>query len=194
MIDLDYLYYEWLLTRLDPDGVNEGLAYLCALLHRCTFSRRVGNDINRAVDGANLRKDFLVQMEEVDFDPRLETALLDMECTWLEMLIALSVSLDYLYDGGIEARFIELVTNLELDSILQLGGPSRSEMMEEYDQHLVDKVTSKVDRNRFNRNGRGGIFPLQNKDHPDQREVEIWDQHAAYFRERLEGVLWTSTR
>lgn len=148
----------------------------------------MGNDINRAEDGANLRKEFLSQMEDANFDPRVTNSLLDAECTWLEMLVALAISLDYLYDGGVETQFVELITNLELDPILSVGGPSRSEMMEEYDQHLVDVVTSRVDDNHFDQDGRGGIFPLKNQDHPDQRGVEIWDQHAAYFREKLEGV------
>lgn len=188
MTDLEYLYFEWLLTRLDPGGVREGVAYLCSLLHNCAFKRRVGNDINRATDGANLRKEFLSQMEDANFDPRITNALLDMECTWLEMLVALAIGLDYLYDGGVEEQFVELVSNLGFDTILSLGGPSRSDMMGEYDQRLVDVVTSNVDANLFDENGHGGLFPLRENDHPDQRGVEIWDQHAAYFRERLKGV------
>ena len=188
LTDIEYLYYEWLLTRLDPGGVREGVAYLCSLLHNCVFRRRVGNDVNRAQDGANLRKEFLEQMEDADFDPRITNALLDMECTWLEMLVALAIGLDYIYDGGVEEQFIELVDNMGFDPILSVGGPSRSEMMEEYDQRLVDVVTSNVDRNLFDENGVGGLFPLHKQDHPDQRGVEIWDQHAAYFREKLEGV------
>jgi hypothetical protein len=188
LIDLDRLYFEWLLTRLDPSGVREGVAYLCGLLHECPFRRRVGNDINRAKDGANLRKEFLIQMEDADFDPHVTNALLDMECTWFEMLVALSIGLDFLYDGGVEENFIELITNLELDALIRVGGPTRSEMMEEYDQRLVDVATSNVDKNKIDENGNGGLFPLKKDNHPDQRGVEIWDQHAAYFREKLEGV------
>lgn len=188
MIDIERLYFEWLLTRLEPEGVREGTAYLCGLLHNCSFKRRVGNDVNRAEEGAALRGEFLSQMEEADFDPRITNSLHDAECTWLEMLVALAINLDYLYDGGIEGQFVELLTNLELDPILTVGGQSRSEMMGEYDQHLVDVVTSRVDDNHIDENGSGGLFPLTKPDHPDQREVEIWDQHAAYFREKLEGV------
>jgi hypothetical protein len=188
LIDLDRLYFEWLLTRLDPSGVREGVAYLCGLLHECPFRRRVGNDINRAKDGANLRKEFLIQMEDADFDPHVTNALLDMECTWFEMLVALSIGLDFLYDGGVEENFIELITNLELDALIRVGGPTRSEMMEEYDQRLVDVATSNVDKNKIDENGNGGLFPLKKDNHPDQRGVEIWDQHAAYFREKREGV------
>lgn len=199
MIDLEELYFEWLLTRLDSDGVHEGVAYLCGLLHGNVFRRRVGNDVNRAADGANLRKDFLTQFEDADFDPHVTNYLLDMECTWLEMLIALASALDYLYDGGVEGRFLELCGNLGFNPIMQLNRPNdsayleRSEEDQEHDFRTVEHALSVVDNNEFDANGNGGIFPLRKNGHPDQREVEIWDQHAAYFRERLEGVLWTST-
>lgn len=195
MVDLEDLYFEWLLTRIDPEGVREGVAYLCSLLHECPFRRRVGNDVNRAVNGANLRKEFLTQYEDAGFDPHVTNALLDEECSWLEMLIALSRDLDYLYDGGIEGRFLELITNMKLDALIRFV-PNRSEMMEEYDEHLVHTVTNDININNIDRYGHGGLFPLKKRNHPDQREVEIWDQHAAYFSERLEeeGVLWTSTR
>jgi hypothetical protein len=192
VIDLENLYFEWLMTRLDPDGVREGVAHVSALLYNCEFTRRVGNDINRAKDGANLRKDFLTQMDDADFDPHVTNALLDMECNWLEMLIALATAIDYYYDGGVEDRFLELVDNLGLGALVEFD-PNRSEMMTEYDQHAVDFATNRVNENQIDSNGRGGIFPLKKRNHPDQREVEIWDQQGAYFNEKLEGVLWTST-
>lgn len=189
MIDLDVLYFEWLLTCLDPDGVLEGVAYVGDLLHNCEFTRRVGNDVNRAIDGANLRKEFLSQFADANFDAHVTNELMMKECSWFEMLVALSRHLDFTYDGGVENRFIELITNLALDPMLQYG-PGRPEHMREYDQRFVDVVTDDVDNNRFDKDGHGGLFPLAKNDHPDQRLVEIWDQHAAYFRERLEGVLF----
>lgn len=192
MIDLENLYFEWLLTQLDSDGVSDEVAYVSDLLHNCPFQRRIGHDINRAKDGANLRKDFLNQMHEVDFDPHVTNDLLMLECSWFEMLVALSQHLDYLYDGGVEARFLELVSNLGLEETISFY-PRRAEVLGEQDQELVCSVTSCVDNNEIDRRGRGGIFPLQTNKHPDQREMEIWDQQAAYFTERLEGVLWTST-
>lgn len=188
MTDLEDLYFEWLLTRLDPDGVTEEVAYLCELLFRCDFKRRVGNDINRAADGADLRKEFLLQFEDANFAPSITNDLMMMECTWFEMLVALARHLDYLYEGGVEGRFTELVTNLRLGPFLRFGSePMRG------DQTIVDTITSNFDESRFDRDGHGGLFPLRKSGHPDQRRVEIWDQHAAYFREKLEGVLWTST-
>lgn len=188
VVDLEDLYFEWLLTCLDEDGVTEELAYLCGMLHRCDFLRRVGRDINRASEGASLRKEFLEQFSEANFAPNVANELLNMECTWLEMLIGLARDLDYLYDGGVEARFIEMITNLAMDGFLTYRHIATRE-----DQRFVDYVTHSVDRSLFDRDGHGGLFPLRQSDHPDQRKVEIWAQQGAYFRERLEEVLWTST-
>lgn len=192
MIDLDSLYFEWLLTRLDPDGVSDQVAYVCSLLHKCPFERRVGLDVNRAKDGSNLRIEFFSRHENVRFDQHDVDELLMLECSWLEMLVALSERLDFLYDGGVEYRFVELMSNLGLEHMLRFH-PHRTEQDEMDDQYKIDTVTSIVNHNEIDRDGHGGLFPLYLDDHPDQRDVEIWDQHAAYFRERLEGVLWTST-
>jgi hypothetical protein len=189
VINLDALYFEWLLTCLDPEGALEGVAYVGDLLHNCEFERRVGNDINRAIDGTELRKEFIAQYSEADIDPWLTNELMMTECSWFEMLVALCRHLDFTYDGGVEERFIELITNLTLDPMLQ-HGPSRSAHMREYDQRFVDVATHNVDTNNFDKNGHGGLFPLTRPGYPDQRRVEIWDQCGAYFHERLEGVLF----
>lgn len=189
MIDIDVLYFEWLLTCLDSEGALEGVAFVGDLLHNCDFKRRVGNDINRAVDGANLRKEFLTQFEDLELDPRLTNDFMMKECSWFEMLVALARALDFLYEGGVEGRFIELVKNMALGPMLR-HGPDRSVRMRNYDQQTVYIATDDIDGNRFTKDGHGGLFPLHKVGHSDQREAEIWDQHAAYFHERLEGVLF----
>jgi hypothetical protein len=188
--DLEDFYFEWLLRRIDPEGLREGVIYICSLLHNCVFRRRVGRDINFAVDGAGLRKLFL--HDEEDYDPDEAEDLLMRECSWFEMLVVLADKLDYLYDGGVEGRFLELTSNMGLDPLLA-PNIHKSKRMETFDQGFVNIATSRIDNNRFDRNGRGGLFPLNHQPYQDQREVEIWLQHAAYFNERLEGVLWTST-
>lgn len=192
MNDLETTYFTWLTHQLDPEGVTDGVAYLCELLHNCDFMRRVGRDINRAADGADLRKEFFEEVGTSQFHPDDVDDLLSRECSWLEMLIALSRALDYLYEGGVDGRFAELITNMKLGSVTVFNA-ARSERTRQYDQRRVEIVTSNIDNNRFDRDGNGGLFPLKKTGHSDQRGVEIWDQHAAYFRERLRGVLWTST-
>lgn len=187
MIDLESLYFDWLMSKFDPKGVTWGIANLSHMLHDIVFERRVGNDINRATDGINLRRAFLTDFDDVRMSPRMSNDLMDMECSWLEMLIALADALDYRYDGGVELRFIEMVENAGLGPVL-----SAVEYDDE-DRDLVEEVCDRIDRNHFDYDGRGGLFPLSKPGHLDQRRVEIWMQHAAYFREKLEGVMWTST-
>lgn len=192
MIKLEDLYFEWLLGAIDPDGDTEGVEYVGGLLHSCDFLRRVGNDINRAKDGADLRKEFLVEFDDANLGPSVTNDLLLQECSWLEMLIALSRNLDFLYDGGVEYRFLELTSNMGLLPLM-VDDPKRSRYHENKDLILVDLICTRINENRIEPNGLGGLFPLAKPNHPDQRSIEIWEQASAYFRERLEGVLWTST-
>lgn len=187
MIDIDAMYFKWLMSRFDDP--TPGLERVCRMLHENVFQRRVGNDLNRAADGEALRRKFLDDYAEVDIDPRVANDFLQQDCSWFEMLLALSESLDYLYELGVKEHFIELITNLGLLKLMF----RTSRRYDEIDQDLVDAATNRVDHNLFDADGHGGLFPLNKHDHPDQREVEIWDQHAAYYRERLEGVMWTST-
>lgn len=186
MINIDALYFKWLMSRFDDP--TPGLERVCGMLHENVFQRRVGNDVNRAIDGEALRKKFLDDYDDAGIDPRVTNDLSNQSCSWFEMLLALSESLDYLYELGVKEHFIELISNLGLLKLM-----FRSSRYDEIDQDLVDAATNRVDFNLFDPDGQGGLFPLTKHDHPNQREVEIWDQHAAYFRERLEGVMWTST-
>lgn len=186
--NVDDLYFKWLMNQLEQP--TKPLIRLCEMLHNNTFTRSVGNDVNRAAEGERLRQRFLNDFSDARIDPRTSNwLLLENECSWLEMLIALSESLDFLYEGGVQERLVELVDNLGLSAVLTSPQDGR---YDEVDQDFVDSATTRVDNNLFDSNGYGGLFPLQSDDYPDQREVEIWEQHAAYFREKLEGVVWTS--
>lgn len=192
MIDVDSVYFEWLLTQIDSEGVQEGVAHLCGLLHNCDFTRRVGRDFNRAQDGTELRQEFLRQFSDIRIDPHTSNAMMDVECSWLEMLIGLARRLDYLYDGGVESRFLEMIENMKLGPLMEWN-PRRTRDAHIRDQERVDEVTDMINDSQFDEHGHGGLFPLQTPNHSDQRRAEIWEQHSAYFNERFEGVLWTST-
>lgn len=182
--DIDALYFRWLMERFEDP--SPGLERVCLMLFQNIFQRRVGNDVNRATDGRSLRVHFLDDWSEANIDPRISNQFLEDECNWFEMLVALASGLDYLYDGGVKENFVMLIDNLGLAKLMmRVGGRYK-----EIDQQLVDEATNRVDYNLFDPDGHGGLFPLTKHQHPDQREVEIWDQCAAYFRERLEGVLF----
>lgn len=184
MIDIHRLYFGWLMSRFASP--TSGLERVCGMLHTNGFQRRIGNDVNRAADGEALRRLFLDDYTEADIDPSVTNDFMRGPCSWFEMLMALAESLDYVYDGGVQEHFVELVENLGLKVVYSRVAVRYDEI----DQDLVDAACNRVDFNQFDPDGKGGLFPLVKHDHPNQREVEIWDQHAAYFRERLEGILW----
>lgn len=186
--DVDRLYFRWLLEQMESP--NDAIGRLGAMLHCNTFTRDIGYDSNRAVEGTRLRLEFLDDYASANIDPRVLNQMQMEDCSWFEMLVALSRQLDYLYDGSVQKRFLELIDNLGLTKVLNSPKDGR---YDEIDQDLVDHATTRVDHNLFEANGHGGLFPLNARSYPDQREVDIWGQQAAYFRERLEGVLgWTS--
>lgn len=185
--DVDTLYFKWLMGLLEAP--TQKLGRLASMLHNNTFTRSVGNDSNRAAEGIRLRYRFMEDYQDARIDPRTLNYLMEQECSWLEMLIALSEALDYLYEGGVQERLLELIENLGLSKVLLSPIDGR---YDEVDQDLIDLATTRVDHNQFDSDGHGGLFPLSKPNNPDQREVEIWEQHAAYFREKLEGVVWTS--
>ena len=187
MLDIDSLYFDWLTNRFDLR--SSGMMRLCGMLHTDVFQRRIGNDANRAAAGEALRRIFLDDYHEADIDPRISNNFLAGACSWLEMLLALAERLDFLYDGGIPERFTEMTQNMGIF----VAATRVDHRYDQIDQQLVDTMVNVVDFNQFDPDGRGGLFPLTKHDHPDQRGVEIWDQQAAYFREKLEGVMWTST-
>jgi hypothetical protein len=186
--DVDDLYFKWLMESLEAP--TRSLGRLGWMLHNNTFTRSVGNDSNRAAEGIRLRQQFFRDYQDANISPRKMNLLMAQECSWFEMLIALCEALDYIYEGGVQGRLLELIDNLGLSQILKPPNDSR---YDEVDQELVDLATTRVDHNLFDAKGHGGLFPLRKSGHPDQREVEIWEQHAAYFSEKLEGVVWTST-
>lgn len=192
MIDIDRLYFEWLYQQLESDAEDQniGLGKLCWVLFHISFVRRVGLDVNLAIDGLKLRRRFLEEYGEVPIEPTITNPfLLEDDCSWLEALLILSEKLDFLYDGGVRGRFIEMLSNAGLDPILLSWGddPTDNEV------YFVESIMSMINHSQFDPKGVGGLFPLVKSEHPDQRRVEIWSQQAAYFGEKLEGILWTST-
>lgn len=182
MIDVDRLYFEWLVKRLESDEEDSalGLEKLCWTIFHLPFRRRVGLDINRAINGRLLREEFLGDYAELNIEPELTNEFLDgWECSWLEMLIRLAEDLDDYYEGGPRFRFLEMCHNLELASVLM----SPNEGWHEH-RH-IEGIFARIDESCFDEYGRGGLFPLQNPGHSDQREVEIWNQASAYFVERI---------
>lgn len=161
-------YGEWLVNRIGFNRPNYIL--LMAKLHNTPFSFLVDRDDNRASDGESLRDDF---GNELGF----RSVSFDKGCSVLEMLVALSIRMDWEYIGDPrdehpEKIFWEMLCNLGLDKY-----PDGR-----FDETKIDIILRKwLDRD-FNKNGYGSIFPLRNPKR-DQTKIEIWLQMNEYLSE-----------
>lgn len=171
---LDDLYIEWLYSQVASVTVrSRSKTYwnLMRQLYKKEFTWSVPNDDNRVEDGRDLRYQFLnaCHISGVDED------WLRMPCSMLELLIGLAYRLEFEADGSVQMWFWKLLENLELD---QFTDALYKEAVDAY----VDSVLNTVIERTYDRNGRGGIFPLERRCR-DQRKVELWYQLCSYLLE-----------
>jgi hypothetical protein len=171
---LDELYLRWLYAGVgDVRLRNSSRTYWTLLrqFYKKEFVWIVPNDDNRVEDGKDLRYEFIdaCGIETVD------DAWINMGCSMLEMLIALSRRLAFEAEREPRDWFWRLIENLDLEEFTDANFNNRA-------RRHVDTVLDNVVWRLYLPDGRGGLFPL---DHPaeDQRDVEIWYQLSAYLLE-----------
>ena len=138
------------------------------------YEHHIPNDINRAVDGLELRERF-------ELESSLKLPDLG-ECRMLEFLIALAIRLnesvyDYNNPNLTPYWFWVLIENLELD---------------EYDDYYpfnkihshIEQIFIRLNRRLYTTSGYGGLFPLE-APKENQQEIEVWYQMMAYLSENL---------
>lgn len=183
---LDEAYFVWLYSQVGSVDVrNRSKTYwkLLRFLYKkeFTWSKDVLKDENRAQDGKDLRMEFLrtlggdTQEQIAQHSELTRTGWLDMGCSILELLIALSWKLAFEGEGEPEDWFWILIDNLGLIECTDANPP---------DEMILDEILNKVINRDYADNGAGGLFPLQ-KPNEDQRGVELWYQANAYLLERL---------
>lgn len=171
---LDELYFQWLYRQVGKAGTNGSKTHwkLLRQLYSKEFVWVVPNDDNRVADGVQLRWLFVAesQLERVD------ASWMNMGCSVLEMLLAVSHRLAFEAEGRSVEWFWVLMKNLALDEFTDSN----------YDGFIVevDEILEKFIWRRYHADGRGGIFPLQDAV-VDQRDVEIWYQMSMYLHEKL---------
>jgi len=170
---LDDLYLTWLYSQTGSVKLkNPARTYwsLLRLLYTKEFVWIIPNDDNRVEDGRDLRDEFCAVHNIDDADQEW----MDMGCSMLEMMIALSRRLAFEAEGEPRDWFWQIITNLEL-------------------RHYNDKVRIPLDElderlnmiifRTYDPDGQGGLFPLKWPER-DQRDIEIWYQLAGYIMER----------
>lgn len=170
---LDARYLDWLYKNIGPvQNRNPATSYwlLAVSLYRKEFTWTVPNDDNRVEDGRELRELFL---EDAGLEG--DQLWMDEGCSMLEMLVALSRRLAFETSEDSFGWFWVLCDNIGLRPFVD------ETFTEDYNVD-VDLILDRVILRTYNRDGRGGLFPLRNS-HTDQRKVEIWYQMAAYLME-----------
>lgn len=171
---LDDLYLEWLYSQVASVKTRtRSKTYwnLMRQLYRKEFVWTVPNDDNRVNDGRDLRYRFIEDTRISDIDPHW----FELPCSMLELLMGLAIQLEFEADGTIPNWFWRLLGNLELD---QCTDAMYKEAMDCYVDNALDAVIWRT----YDRDGRGGLFPLRDAE-VDQREVELWYQLSAYLLE-----------
>jgi len=168
---LENLYFNWLCAKvlnLVPSFRDESTYWnLFRKLHKTEFVWMMSGDDNRAEDGKELRREFIL-MAEVPDDPEWR---LVVGCSVLEMLIAFARRAEFQTDDPAHIWFWEFLTNLGLDTFSDQNG---------FEEDFVDLVLEDFIWRTYSPDGNGGLFPIQNPS-TDQRQVEIWYQFVEYL-------------
>lgn len=172
---LDERYFHWLYGQVcSVEAQNPSRTYvnLLSIMYTKEFVWLVPNDDNRVEDGKDLRYEFL---EDIGTTPEERDRLwLELGCSFLEMLIALSRRLSFEAGDSPRVWFWHLIENLELEEF-----SDRVDISKEH----VDGVLDRVIWRTYEYNGGGGLFPLQYPEQ-DQRKVELWYQLSDYIVEQ----------
>lgn len=166
-------YFEWLYNYACKGRLNKNTTYrkLFANLHNTQFDFYIRNDVNRAMDGVNLRYRFgTVIGDDRAFD------ILDEPCSVLEMILALAIRIeeqimdDPSYGDRTQQWFWMMLSNIGI------GGMSD----DIYDETYVNEQIYRFLERRYEPNGRGGLFYIRDCEQ-DLRDVEIWTQVCWYL-------------
>lgn len=166
---IDERYLAWLYSKVELPGMPPFWKLLDQLF-KTPFLWSVPNDDNRASDGLDLRTKFMFhhRMHELPED------WASLDCSMLEMLIALSERMSFNIDIDMPECFWHILGNLGL-------GDSTDD--DPIDSETIEDILDRVNGRAYDYNGSGGLFPIQ-EPLRDQREVEILYQMYRYIQER----------
>ena len=176
-------YFDWMYRFVVDDRYsNKSYRKLFCRLHDTEFTYTIPMDGNRAEDGIDLRYRF---GREQNYDDRMIAAFLDdRPCSILEMMTALAIRCEeHLMDnpdiGDRTGKWLwDMLVNLELDSMDDAH----------FNRRYVDRVLAQFLNRDYERNGKGGLFTVNNG--RNMRTTEIWYQMNYHLSELIkEGGL-----
>jgi hypothetical protein len=170
---LENLYFNWLCAKVvNPDSYLPSSTYweLLKKMHKTEFVWLISGDDNRAEDGKELRKEFILQADIPD-DVEWRTLI---PCSVLEMFIAFARRAEFQTDIPAHEWFWEFLNNLGLNEFNDGS---------DIDPEEIDEILYQFIWRTYDEDGLGGMFPINNlpPDHLDQTKVEIWYQFCDYL-------------
>lgn len=175
-------YYEWLCDLVTDKYDERTFDILLGVFARTDFEILIPGDMDRALDGIELRMEFDYSSEDQDVYDYMEGA----PCSVLEMLIALARRIGYELSGNDPDEpdetgryFWMMVDNLDLsrfDDEHYADIPNAGKIIE-------DRLKGFLERD-YSYSGDGGLFPLRWPER-DQRDVELLYQKNAYLNENF---------
>ena len=172
----DEPYYEWLISQIEfPINFRETFDELLHRLHETEFVWTISGDDNRIQDGKDLRTDFRYKFDMPNDFPELEFKPF---VSVLEIIIAVSRILEFVAGGQAPGWAWRLIDNLGLNHFYD---PLDAEKIS-----AVDEILATLIWRTYDRNGKGGFFPLLFPEE-DQTKVEIWYQLNAYINEIIQN-------
>jgi hypothetical protein len=167
MEPIEDTYFMWLAAKVMPGEGGRNLDVL-RVLHTTEFVWQITGDDNRAVDGVDLRHDF-IRSNLVPGQEGWDT----LGASVLEMMIAFCYRAEFLTDRPVKEWFWRMMENLNLSEYRRVS-PSQESTIRDVLYILVWRL--------YDDHGNGGLWPLKHP-HEDQRGVEIFYQFAAYAQE-----------
>ncbi len=180
---LDEGYFRFLIRilgwekRSSPGGFFE----LANILYTTPFSWVIDRDSNRAQDAFDLRQEFVSE-----YVPNADSHWVGLDVSVLEVLTALAQRCSFQTEGALsEDRTTGDWLTLMLDNLGLLRLLDIYAIDSEDWEFEVRDILHRWMFREYQRNGVGGIFPLEHS-RTDQRRAELWDQASSYLMEELE--------
>lgn len=170
MQEIDLSYMTWLYSRIERVGYPSYYK-LMEILFNTEFNHDTPNDDNRAAEGLHLRRDFLEETGKYN----VSSNWIEMDCSMLEMLVALSERMSFLLDQDPAWCFWSMLENVELDCF---------DDDSVVDPEEIEDILETINMREYDYDGTNGLFPLENPS-KDQREEELLYQMYAYIQENV---------
>lgn len=171
-------YYNWLINQISSYSYDiESYQQLLQRLYEVEFYAVLERDENRISDGLHLIREYEDWCTENDSLPNIES---DHDyCSVLELLIALSIRIEYElmyninYGDRVSEWFWTMLENLGLDQMYD----------DNYDQFTVDSILHVYINRLYEPSGKEGNIFYSNNRGTNLKDMEIWSQMNNYFDE-----------